>query len=414
VRVIRGTIGWLERRRGVPIGRSRMARRRIADEVRVRVPGVVVRVVVHDDRRARDDGAEHRRERERGEAAVSGAAHTRPPCSTAADPASTGIMRPSRRAARGASASGKSAISDRVRGISGLLLAIVALAACGGAVDTPRERRPSARSVRITMDALHRAGGVPPGWRFTPPPGDVAAGRAAFQSFRCHTCHAVRGEPFSRDARGGPDLTGMGSHHPPEYFAESIMNPDAVLVEGPGNVDADGHSTMPAYPYMTVQQVADVTAYLASLRAPAGTVDHAAMGHGEPAGTEPEPARALPAPPADAARSYFVMIYDVLPERLGEFERWFRTDGARGFLAVDGLLRIDTFVDVTRSERPLTTIFAFRDDAARRRFLDDPATAPLGDRFDAFIGPHPHRVFARPPVYRAPSLSAPGASAPAR
>src|SRR5262245_57061308 len=38
-------------------------------------------------------------------------------------------------------------------------------------------------SIRITMDALHAAGGVPPGWRFTLPTGDAAAGRQAFIDF---------------------------------------------------------------------------------------------------------------------------------------------------------------------------------------------------------------------------------------
>src|SRR2546428_11000709 len=39
--------------------------------------------------------------------------------------------------------------------------------------------RPAIRSVRITMAALHQAGGVPPRWRFTVPPGNGRAGPAA-------------------------------------------------------------------------------------------------------------------------------------------------------------------------------------------------------------------------------------------
>src|SRR5262245_28651888 len=69
-------------------------------------------------------------------------------------------------------------------------------------------------SVRITMDALHAAGGVPPGWRFTMPAGDPAAGRRVFVDFKCYACHAVRGEQFplppGATATAGPDLTGMG------------------------------------------------------------------------------------------------------------------------------------------------------------------------------------------------------------
>ena len=45
--------------------------------------------------------------------------------------------------------------------------------------------RPAIHSVRITMAALHQAGGVPPGWRFTVPPGDVGAGRRTFADAGC-------------------------------------------------------------------------------------------------------------------------------------------------------------------------------------------------------------------------------------
>ena len=119
----------------------------------------------------------------------------------------------------------------------------------------------------ITMEALHRAGGVPAGWKFTPPPGDPARGRQAFVDFGCFSCHPVQSEHFADrpdEQRPGPDLTGMGSHHPTEYFAESILNPDAVLVDGPGYLGSDGRSIMPSYPDMTLAQLADLVAYLKS------------------------------------------------------------------------------------------------------------------------------------------------------
>src|SRR5262245_42447632 len=109
-----------------------------------------------------------------------------------------------------------------------LLLLICALsAACGrddrkpGAAARPRT---SPRSVRITMDALHQLGGIPPGWQLTPLPGDVEAGRRGFEDLGCATCHKVAGETFADQANGGPgpELTGMGIHHPPAYFLESI------------------------------------------------------------------------------------------------------------------------------------------------------------------------------------------------
>ena len=87
-------------------------------------------------------------------------------------------------------------------------------------------------AVRITMEALHAAGGVPPGWQFTLPMGDPGAGREVFITLQCYTCHNVAGEHFPehppRDV--GPDLTGMGAHHPAAYFAESILNPNAVII----------------------------------------------------------------------------------------------------------------------------------------------------------------------------------------
>jgi mono/diheme cytochrome c family protein len=130
----------------------------------------------------------------------------------------------------------------------------------------------SATPTRITMEALHAAGGVPRGWRFTLPAGDALAGRVAFVDFKCYACHAVKGEPFplkpGESATAGPELTGMGGHHPAEYLAESIMNPDAVLVEGPGYIGGDGRSIMPTYPDMTLAQLANVVAYLKTLGGP--------------------------------------------------------------------------------------------------------------------------------------------------
>ncbi|HXU90803.1 MAG TPA: c-type cytochrome, partial [Methylomirabilota bacterium] len=66
----------------------------------------------------------------------------------------------------------------------------------------------------------------------------------------------------------GPDMTGMGSHHPAEYFAELIMNPNRVIVDGNGYVGADGLSKMPSYAdTITVKQLMDLVAYLRSLKA---------------------------------------------------------------------------------------------------------------------------------------------------
>jgi mono/diheme cytochrome c family protein len=127
-------------------------------------------------------------------------------------------------------------------------------------------------ATRITMEALHAAGGVPPGWRFTLPAGDAVAGRQAFVDFKCYACHAITGEQFPLNpgeaATAGPDLTGMGGHHAAEYLAESIVNPSAVLIEGPGYIGGDGRSIMPMYPEMTLAQLANLVTYLKTLNSP--------------------------------------------------------------------------------------------------------------------------------------------------
>jgi len=116
---------------------------------------------------------------------------------------------------------------------------------------------------RATMGELHESGGVPKGWMFTPPPGDPARGRRIFVRLECYSCHVVRGEDFPPPTGAGPDLTDMGEHHPAGYLAESIMNPNAVIVEGPGYTSPDGSSAMPDYrDSLTLDELIDLVAYL--------------------------------------------------------------------------------------------------------------------------------------------------------
>jgi Cytochrome c/Fe2+ transport protein len=140
--------------------------------------------------------------------------------------------------------------------------------ASGTAPDRPAEA--GRRGVRIGMDELHRAGGVPPGWRFNWPAGDARKGREAFARLECYQCHEVKGEsfpPVSPDpTRRGPALAGMGAHHPAEYFAESILDPNAVIVTGPGYTGADGLSIMPDFrDSLTLAETIDLVAYIRSL-----------------------------------------------------------------------------------------------------------------------------------------------------
>src|SRR5437764_6681516 len=128
----------------------------------------------------------------------------------------------------------------------------------------------AARSQKVTMEELHRSGGVPLGWKFALPGGDPAKGRQVFVDLECYKCHAVHGENFPAaggDAKNvGPELTGMGGQHPAEYFAESILTPNAVILEGPGYMGRDGKSIMPSYAdSLSVAQLVDLVAFLRGL-----------------------------------------------------------------------------------------------------------------------------------------------------
>ena len=62
----------------------------------------------------------------------------------------------------------------------------------------------------------------------------------------------------------------MAGMHPVEFFAESIINPNAVIdPKGKelGCLGEDGKPKMPDYSdVLTIRQVADLAAYLASLK----------------------------------------------------------------------------------------------------------------------------------------------------
>jgi mono/diheme cytochrome c family protein len=166
--------------------------------------------------------------------------------------------------------------------VSTIGLMIAASAWGQGGMKSTGSGEPAAKvpaPIRTTMEALHASGGVPKGWKFIVPNGDPAKGRKVFVTMECFACHAVKGEDFPKTSKRGhepgPELTGMGSHHPAEYFAESIMNPNRVIVQGAGYTGADGLSKMPGYgDTMTVQQLVDVVGYLKSLRSDMGGMKH--------------------------------------------------------------------------------------------------------------------------------------------
>ncbi|GBD27082.1 hypothetical protein HRbin30_02426 [bacterium HR30] len=264
--------------------------------------------------------------------------------------------------------------------------------------------------IRVSMDQLHAWEGVPPGWKFTHPAGDPAAGRTAFVELGCFKCHKVAGENFPATQESGefvgPELTGMGEHHPPGYFAEAIVNPNAILVDGPGYLDERGASRMPNYPDMTVEQLVNLVAYLASLKGssshgagPEGEA-HEATAHHEHHGHHHGDAGR---PSTDPDRlSYLVQAFEVEDERIDDFYRWF---DARKFEDVPGLVRIDTYASRERNEgrHRLLVLLGFENDGALESFRKQKDSFPLG----SFVRPVEQFLLEGPALYRAAQMSVP-------
>jgi len=116
--------------------------------------------------------------------------------------------------------------------------------------------------------------GMAADWKFTLPAGDAAAGRKVFVEVECYKCHEVKGEKFpavAEQEKGvGSELSQMAGMHPVEFFAESIINPNAVIdPKGKelGYLGEDGKSKMPDYSdVLTAKQVTDLATYLTSLK----------------------------------------------------------------------------------------------------------------------------------------------------
>lgn len=117
--------------------------------------------------------------------------------------------------------------------------------------------------------------GMSADWKFTLPQGSPVEGRKSFVELECYKCHEVKGETFPAVAAAerevGPELSQMAGMHPVEFFAEAIMNPNAVVdpdAKQKGYLGEDGKSKMPDYgDVLTVKQVTDLAAYLGSLTA---------------------------------------------------------------------------------------------------------------------------------------------------
>jgi hypothetical protein len=234
--------------------------------------------------------------------------------------------------------------------------------------------------------------------------GDPQAGLRAFLDLGCRICHVIDGvalPPESMNALGpGPDLTGMGAHHPPAYFAESIIDPNAVLVDGPAYIGPDGLSAMPAYPHITIAQLSDLVAFISSLTAEKPhdfTVAPSSQGLST---------AEVPAAPPGKASTFLVQSYDVQPGKLAEFERWFAAVGSRELTTFRGPISIETFVNRTGTGPAMTTVFGFESPQDLASFSTNGALRAAKLTFDEFVGFHVHTTYRAPPLYPASSLSA--------
>ena len=123
----------------------------------------------------------------------------------------------------------------------------------------------SKHTTKTTPPAKAAVNHHPKDWRFTMPTGDAVKGRAVFEKFECYYCHEVRGEQFPAPTESAPELSQMGPMHPVEFFVESIMNPNAIVPKA--YRQPDGKSPMTDFTEkMTIRELIDVSAYVASLR----------------------------------------------------------------------------------------------------------------------------------------------------
>src|SRR5262249_34809284 len=190
----------------------------------------------------------------------------------------------------------------------------------------------------------------------------------------------------------GPDLTGMGAHHPADYFVESILNPSAVLVDGPGYIGPDGASIMPAYPDMTIAQLADLVAYLKSLNN--GGTPHT-----------DSPGLSCTAGPGIVNSSFFVHAFEVDSNtRLDEFADWIDQEHFRDY---PGLVSIDTYAGRSGKGYLLLCVFGFEDDFALGQFMKGLEGTRGRQPTGGLVSPADHYLLRSAPVYKATLLSVP-------
>jgi len=176
-------------------------------------------------------------------------------------------------------------------------LAVFACTAVLGEV-TPGRHVTFERKMTTHVPPVSRSGpSGPRGGTVTPPRGDVERGRAVFARLECATCHAIPDPKFAAPTRPGPDLAGIGARHPGE-IVESIMNPNAQILDGPGYTDERGLSTMPDYrDRLTVGELSDLVEYLRTFERPAAPAPERPPATERAPATEQPPASGEPPAP---------------------------------------------------------------------------------------------------------------------
>jgi len=105
--------------------------------------------------------------------------------------------------------------------------------------------------------------------QFSLPPGDAAAGKAAFVELKCSTCHTVEGVELPAPTAAVPVKLGGGRPLPPTTgdLTTDIIMPSSHFARGyaAAQVQEGAASKMPDYTKtMTVGQLADLVAFLRS------------------------------------------------------------------------------------------------------------------------------------------------------
>jgi mono/diheme cytochrome c family protein len=105
--------------------------------------------------------------------------------------------------------------------------------------------------------------------QFSLPPGDPAAGKAAFVELKCSGCHTVEGVDLPAPTAAVPVKLGGGTPLPPTTgdLTTDIIMPSSHFARGypASQVQEGAASKMPDYTRtMTIGQLADVVAFLKS------------------------------------------------------------------------------------------------------------------------------------------------------